>query len=154
MFTRVEGLNTYLTLCFYFTMGLLKHNLTGSWPSVLTENTVQYTVGNTECLHSEKGKTLPRRPQLDLHSWKGQISWRGMVCTSKEGNVPQWLDGSRQKVSRVLVVHASNPSYSRSTDKEDRLSKPAQANGWQDPILKKPFTRKGWWSGSRSRAPA
>jgi hypothetical protein len=33
---------------------------------------------------------------------------------------------------------------------EDVRSQP-QANGSQDPISKKPITKKGWWSGSRCR---
>jgi hypothetical protein len=36
-----------------------------------------------------------------------------------------------------------NPSYSGGRDQEDFCSKPAQANSSQDPILKKPFTKKG-----------
>jgi hypothetical protein len=35
------------------------------------------------------------------------------------------------------------PSYSRGRDHEDRGSKPAWANSSRDPILKKPFTKKG-----------
>jgi hypothetical protein len=31
------------------------------------------------------------------------------------------------------------------------VSKPAWANSLRDPILKKPFTKQGWWSGSRGR---
>jgi hypothetical protein len=50
---------------------------------------------------------------------------------------------------RVLVAHACNSSYSRGRDQEDHSSKPAWANSSQDPILKKPFTKKGWWSSSR-----
>jgi hypothetical protein len=30
--------------------------------------------------------------------------------------------------------------------------KPAQANSSQEPILKKPNTKMGWWSGSRCRS--
>jgi hypothetical protein len=51
----------------------------------------------------------------------------------------------------VLVAHASNPNYSGGRDQEDRSSKPAWANSLQDPVSKKPFTEKGWWSGSRCR---
>jgi hypothetical protein len=37
-----------------------------------------------------------------------------------------------------------------------RITVPSQpqANSWQDPILKKPNTKKGWWSGSCGRVPA
>jgi hypothetical protein len=52
---------------------------------------------------------------------------------------------------QVLVAHACNPSYSGGRDQEDQGSKPAQANSLWDPILKKPITKKGWWSGSRCR---
>jgi hypothetical protein len=34
---------------------------------------------------------------------------------------------------------------------EDRGSKPARPNSSRDPISKKPFTKKGWWNGSRYR---
>jgi hypothetical protein len=43
----------------------------------------------------------------------------------------------------VLVAHACNPSYSGGRGQEDHGSKSAQANSFQDPILKKPFTKKG-----------
>jgi hypothetical protein len=49
----------------------------------------------------------------------------------------------------AAMVYASNPSYSGGRDQEDHGSKPALANSLQDPLLKKPFTKKGWWSGSR-----
>jgi hypothetical protein len=41
--------------------------------------------------------------------------------------------------SQVLVAQACNPSYSGGRDQEDHGLK-------QDSILKKPFTKKGWWS--------
>jgi hypothetical protein len=37
------------------------------------------------------------------------------------------------------------------TTKEDHGLKPVLANSLQDPILIKPITKKGWWSGSRYR---
>jgi hypothetical protein len=37
---------------------------------------------------------------------------------------------------------ACNPSYSGGRDQEDHSSKPAQANSWQDPILKIPNTKR------------
>jgi hypothetical protein len=46
----------------------------------------------------------------------------------------------------VLVAHICNPSYSGGRDQ-----KAAWANSSRDPILKKPFTKKGWGSGSRCR---
>jgi hypothetical protein len=36
----------------------------------------------------------------------------------------------------MLVTHTCNPSYSGNRDQEDCSSKPAWANGSQDPILK------------------
>jgi hypothetical protein len=42
-------------------------------------------------------------------------------------------------------------NYSGGRDQEDLGSKPAQANNFRDPISKKPFTKKGWWSVSRCR---
>jgi hypothetical protein len=44
------------------------------------------------------------------------------------------------------MVPACNPSYSGGRDQEDHGSKPAWANNSRDPILKKPFTKQGWWS--------
>jgi hypothetical protein len=41
------------------------------------------------------------------------------------------------------VVHACCPGNSRGKKQEDRGSKPAKANDSQDPILKKPITKKG-----------
>jgi hypothetical protein len=41
------------------------------------------------------------------------------------------------------VAHAYNPSYSGGRDQEDQGLKSAQANNWQDPILKKYITKKG-----------
>jgi hypothetical protein len=49
----------------------------------------------------------------------------------------------------VLVAHACNPSYSGGRDQEHLGSKSARANSSRDPILEKPITKKGWWSGSR-----
>jgi hypothetical protein len=45
--------------------------------------------------------------------------------------------------SQVLVTHACNPSYSGGRNQKDCGSKPVQANSSQDPISKKPFTKKG-----------
>jgi hypothetical protein len=49
------------------------------------------------------------------------------------------------------VAHTYNPSYSEGRDQEDPGSKPARANNFRDPILKKPITKEGWRSGSRCR---
>jgi hypothetical protein len=59
--------------------------------------------------------------------------------------------GDKEAAGWVLVAHACNPSYSGGRDQEALSSKLAQANSSQDPLLKKPFTKKGWWSGSRYR---
>jgi hypothetical protein len=50
-----------------------------------------------------------------------------------------------------VVAYACNPSDSGGKDQEDQSLKPAQENSLQDLILKKPITKKGWWSGSRCR---
>jgi hypothetical protein len=42
----------------------------------------------------------------------------------------------------ALVAHACNPSYSGGRDQEDHGSKPAPANSSQNPILKKPITKR------------
>jgi hypothetical protein len=53
---------------------------------------------------------------------------------------------------QALVPHTCNTRYSGGRDQENCSSKPAQANSLQDPISKKPFTKKkDWWSGSRCR---
>jgi hypothetical protein len=49
------------------------------------------------------------------------------------------------------LAHTCNLSYSGSRNQEDHSSKPAQANSSPDPVLKKPFTKKSWWSGLRWR---
>jgi hypothetical protein len=46
----------------------------------------------------------------------------------------------------VRVAHAYNPSYLEGRDQEDLGSRPAQANSLRDPILRKPITKKDWWS--------
>jgi hypothetical protein len=51
----------------------------------------------------------------------------------------------------VPMTHAYSPSNSGSRDQEDHSLKPAKANSSQDPISKKPITKKGCWSGSRCR---
>jgi hypothetical protein len=48
----------------------------------------------------------------------------------------------------ALVAHACNPSYSGGSDQEDLSAKSAWANSSQDPILKKPNTKKGWRNAS------
>jgi hypothetical protein len=49
------------------------------------------------------------------------------------------------------VAHVCNPRYSGGRDQEDLGSESAWANSSQDPILRKPSQKKGWWSGSRFR---
>jgi hypothetical protein len=41
-------------------------------------------------------------------------------------------------ISQVSVTHACNPSYSRSTEQEDDVSKPVWANNSRDPMSKNP----------------
>jgi hypothetical protein len=53
--------------------------------------------------------------------------------------------------SHMLVAQTCNPSYSGGTDQEDCGSKPVPANSSQDPISKKPITKKGWWSDAGCR---
>jgi hypothetical protein len=45
------------------------------------------------------------------------------------------------------MAHAYNPSYLGGRDQEDCGSKPTRANSSRDPLLSKPITEKGWWSG-------
>jgi hypothetical protein len=41
------------------------------------------------------------------------------------------------------MAHACNTSYSGGRDQEDIGSKPAWANGFQDPVLKKTYHKTG-----------
>jgi hypothetical protein len=52
------------------------------------------------------------------------------------------LDGKEKLLSWGPVAHAYTPSYSGGRDKKDHSLKPAWANISQDPILKKPCTKK------------
>jgi hypothetical protein len=65
--------------------------------------------------------------------------------------IPEKINLKRGKVARVLVAHVCNPSYSGGRDQEDRGSKPAQSKQFLRSYFKKPFTKKGWWNGSRGR---
>jgi hypothetical protein len=49
------------------------------------------------------------------------------------------------------VAHACNPSYSGGKNQVGCASKPAWISSLPDTILKIPFTKKSWWSGSRCR---
>jgi hypothetical protein len=57
----------------------------------------------------------------------------------------------RPHTSQASVAHTCNPSYSGGRDQEDCDSKPADGSSLQDPTLKKPITKKNWWTGSRCR---
>jgi hypothetical protein len=46
-------------------------------------------------------------------------------------------------ISWVLVAHTCNPSYSRGRDQEDSCSS-QHGQIVQEPMSKKPFTKKGW----------
>jgi hypothetical protein len=48
----------------------------------------------------------------------------------------------KQKLSWVPVVHTCNPSYSGGRDQEDHCLKPARQIVPQDPISKKPITKR------------
>jgi hypothetical protein len=56
--------------------------------------------------------------------------------------------------NKVPVVHTCNPSNSGGRDQADHSPTPALANSPQDPILKNTQHKKGWQSGSNSRAHA
>jgi hypothetical protein len=56
-----------------------------------------------------------------------------------------------KKIVLLPMAHAYNPSCSGGRDQEDYSSKPAWVNILGDPISKKPFTKKGWWSDSKCR---
>jgi hypothetical protein len=85
------------------------------------------------------------------HHQQRQVLEGIKTCPSKTA---QWLlyKGFKiVKLSRASEAHTCNPSYSGGRDQEDCSSKPVQENSSRDPISKKPFTRKGWWNGSRKR---
>jgi hypothetical protein len=65
--------------------------------------------------------------------------------------IQKWNTLSKNRNYQALVTHACNPTYSGGRNQEDCSSKPAQANSSHNPISKKPFTKKGWWSGQRCR---
>jgi hypothetical protein len=74
------------------------------------------------------------------------------TVSKKQSENERKKEGRKERrVSLVLVAHACNPSYSGGRDQEDHGLKPARANSFRDPILRKPITKKGWWSGSRFR---
>jgi hypothetical protein len=50
----------------------------------------------------------------------------------------------RDDPSWAPVAHTCNPSKSGGRDQEDHSLKPVQENSSQDPISKKPITKKGW----------
>jgi hypothetical protein len=58
---------------------------------------------------------------------------------------------SIQSHRRKHKLDTGGSSYSGGRDQEDLSSKPARPNSSQDPISKNPNTKKGWWSGSRSK---
>jgi hypothetical protein len=93
--------------------------------------------GSRECW--AKAKAMAAGPL-----WRRGSLWRRDQNKLGEG----WLGSlGKSKVS----AHACNPSYSAGRDQEAHDSKPAWANSFRDPALKKPITKKGWWSGSRYR---
>jgi hypothetical protein len=58
---------------------------------------------------------------------------------------------NRQSFGQALVAHACNPSYSGGRDRRIVVgSQPGQII--RETISKKPFAKKGWWSGSRHRS--
>jgi hypothetical protein len=59
--------------------------------------------------------------------------------------------GTKLSPGQGLEAHTCNPGFSGGRDQEDHGSKPAWANSSQDPNLKKPITKKWWWSDSRCR---
>jgi hypothetical protein len=60
----------------------------------------------------------------------------------------------KEQWSWVLVAYAYNPSYWGGRDQVDHNLRPAQANSSWDPVPKIPNTKKNWWTGLNSRAPA
>jgi hypothetical protein len=49
----------------------------------------------------------------------------------------------KKRVDQVPVAHTCNPSFLGGRDQGDHGLKPAWANSSQDPISKKPITKKG-----------
>jgi hypothetical protein len=64
------------------------------------------------------------------------------ICTRMFIAVVFITPDSQQPVKCPLVAPACNPRYSGGRDQENRCSKPTRANRLQDPILKKPFTKR------------
>jgi hypothetical protein len=61
---------------------------------------------------------------------------------NSEDRIEKYL---KSGLSRMLVAHAYNPTYSGRSQFEASLL---------NPVSKIPSTKKGWWSGSSGRAPA
>jgi hypothetical protein len=55
-------------------------------------------------------------------------------------DVCHW-NGVKAELSRVLLAHVYDPSYSGGRDQENRSLKPPGADSLQGPILKKPITK-------------
>jgi hypothetical protein len=81
--------------------------------------------------------------------------WRGIIFNvdrSLVGNSNLCKNsGIKSQAMPGTVAHACNCSNSGGGDQEDCSSKLAQANSSQDPIWKKPITKKVWCSGPRYR---
>jgi hypothetical protein len=82
-----------------------------------------------------------------LERLKGSKSWLFFLWSSPIFSFPCPLVLLKIEIlSQAPVAHSCNPSYSGGRDQEDHGSKIALANGLQDPILKKPITKKaGEW---------
>jgi hypothetical protein len=75
---------------------------------------------------------------------------KGITLSLNAINPTERMEQERQS-SWVQVAHSCNPSYSGGRDQQDHGWKPAWANSSWDLISKRPFTKKGWWSGARCR---
>jgi hypothetical protein len=89
-----------------------------------------------------------------------QLSWRHLEFNEKDrcirkshwsfvhGRIPDKGTPSDEcsikilRLSRALVAHTCNPSYSGGRNQEDQGSKPAGANSVRDPFLKKNTLQK------------
>jgi hypothetical protein len=79
--------------------------------------------------------TFFRDQEKDVANYSGENKQ-----TNKQKSAPSW----------AWVAHTCNPSYSEAEIRRTAVqSQPEQIV--PDPLSKKPFTTKGWWSGSRCR---
>jgi hypothetical protein len=73
----------------------------------------------------------------------------GKPLMQKNANYLCWVLSPQN--SGVYLGTSDSRLYSEGKDQKDNSSRPAWENRQQDPISKKPFMKKAWWTGSRCK---